>query len=120
MQDAWIKVTNMYPSLKLRVFVDDITALERQKQRCRKKKVMKKLKEGVEKKGLKLSVTENGKEGKSKIIAPCGFLENELSQFSKEEGVTLADSAETLGVDLRTRVKSLGAKEKAKKEKSAR
>ena len=40
------------------------------------------------KKGLKLSVTENGKEGKSKMIASCGFLENELSQFSKEEGVT--------------------------------
>ena len=44
-----------------------------------------KLKEEVEKKGLKLSVTENGKEGKSKMIAFCGFLENELRQFSKEE-----------------------------------
>ena len=41
---------------------------------------------------------ENGKEGKSK--------KNELRQFSREEGVTLADSVETLGVDLRTRVKS--------------
>ena len=38
---------------------------------------------------------------------------NELSQFSKEEGITLADSVETLGVDLRTRVKRLDAKEKA-------
>ena len=52
------------------------------------KKVKKKLKEEVEKQGLKLSVTENGKEGKSKMIASCGFLENELSQFSKEEGVS--------------------------------
>ena len=42
------------------------------------KKMMKKLKEEMEKKGLKLSVTENGKEGKSKMIASCGFLENEL------------------------------------------
>ena len=33
---------------------------------------------------------------KSKMIASCGFLENELSLFSKEEGVTLADSVETL------------------------
>ena len=33
--------------------------------------------------------------------------------MSKEEGVTLADSVGTLGVDLRTRVKRLGAKEKA-------
>ena len=53
------------------------------------KKVMKKLKEEVEKRGLKLTVTENGKEGKSKMIASCGFPENELSQFRKEEGVTL-------------------------------
>ena len=70
-----------------------------------------------EKIGLKLSVTENGKEGKSKMIASCGFLENEPSQFSKEEGVTLADCVETLGVDLRTRVKRLGAKEKARRKK---
>ena len=42
---------------------------------------------------------------------------NELSQFSKEEGVTLAESVETLGVDLRTRVERLGAKEKARRKK---
>ena len=71
----------------------------------------------MEKKGLKLSVTENGKEGKNKMIASCGFLENEISQFSKEEGVTLADSVETLGFDLRTRVKRLGAKEQARRKK---
>ena len=45
-----------------------------------------------------------------------GFLENELSQFSGE-GVTLADSVETLGVDFRTRVKRLGAQEKARRKK---
>ena len=53
------------------------------------KKVMKRLRE-VEKKGLKLSVTENGKEGKREMIASCGFLETELHQFSREEGVTMA------------------------------
>ena len=58
------------------------------------------MKEEVEKKGLKLSVTEIGKEGKSKMIASCGFLEKELSQFRREEGVTLADGVETLGIDL--------------------
>ena len=67
----------------------------------------------MENKGLKLLVTENSKEGKSKMIASRGFLENELGQFSEEEGVTSADCVETLGVDLRTRVKRLGAKEKA-------
>ena len=49
------------------------------------------------------------------MIASCGFLENELSQFSKEGGVTLAGVVETLGLDLRTRVKRLGAKEKARR-----
>ena len=78
---------------------------------------MKKLEEEVEKKGLKLSVTENGKEGKSKMIASCGFLDKELQQCSKEEGVTMADSVETLGVDLRTRVKRLRVKEKTRRKK---
>ena len=72
---------------------------------------MKKLKEEVERKGLKLSVTEDGKEGKSKMIASCGLLENELRQFSREEGVTTANSVDTLDVDFRTMVKKLGAKE---------
>ena len=120
LQDAISEVTNIYPPLKLRVFVDDITALLKGKNRDiveMAKKVMKKLKEEVEKKGLKLSVTENGKEGQSKMSAPRGFLENELRQFSGEEGVALADSVETLGVDLRTRAKRLGAKEKARRKK---
>ena len=51
------------------------------------------------------------------MIASCGFLETELSQFSKEEGVTSADSVETLGVNLGTRVKRLVAKEKARRKK---
>ena len=110
------EVTNMSPPLELRVFVDDNTApIEEVAEMA--KKVMKKLKEEVEKKGLQLSVTENGKEGKSKMIASCGFLENELRQFSREEGVTLADCVEILAVDLRTIVKSLGAKEKARRKK---
>ena len=51
------------------------------------------------------------------MIASCGFLEDELRQYSKEEGVTMADSVETLGVDLRTRVKRLGATERASRKK---
>ena len=76
-----MKSQKIYPLVKLRVFVDDITALVkgRNKEVAEMvEKVMKKLKEEVEKKGLKLSVTENGKEGKSKMIASCGFLESEL------------------------------------------
>ena len=100
--------------------MDDITTLLKWKNgevAEMAKKVMKKLKEEGERKVLKLSVTENGKEGKSKMIASCGFLENELRQYSKEEGVTMADSLKTLGVDLRTRVKKLGAKEQARRKK---
>ena len=120
LQDAMTEVTQTYPPLKLKVFVDDITALlkgERRDIAELAKKVMKKLKEEVEKKSHKMSVTENGKEGKSTMIASCRFLENELRQFSREEGVTLADSVETLGVDLRTRVKKAGSKRKSKEEK---
>ena len=81
------------------------------------KKVMKRLEEEVGEKGPKPLVTANGKEGKSRMIASCGFLEDELRQCSKEEGMTMGDSVETLGVDLRTRVKRLGAKEKARRKK---
>ena len=87
MQDALIEVTKIYPPLKLKVFVDDITAQVQGRNMDvaeMAKKVMKKLKE-VEKTGLKLSVTENCKEGNSKMNASCGFLEKELRQFSKEE-----------------------------------
>ena len=108
LQDALSEVTKFDPPMKLRVFVDAITALLMVKNREvaeMARKVMKKLKEEVERTGLILSVTKDGKEGQSKMIASCCFLENELRQFSKE-GVALAESVETLGVDLRTRVKS--------------
>ena len=48
------------------------------------------------------------------MIASCRFLEDELRHCSKE-GVTMADTVETLGVALGTSVKSLGAQEKARK-----
>ena len=76
---------------------------------------MEKLKEEVGKEGLKWSVTENGKKCKHKMVASCGYLEEEVRQFSREKGVTMADSVETLGVDLRTRVRRLGAREKSKR-----
>ena len=115
LQDALSEVTKIYHPLKLRVFVDDITAFSKGVNREvaeAANKLMKKLKEEIEKKGLNMSVTENGKEGKSKMIASCGFLEDEFRQSSKEEGVTMADSVETLGVDLRTRVKNWERKKK--------
>ena len=78
--------------------------------------MMKKQREEVEKKGLKLSVSEYEKEEKSKMIVSCRFLEDELRDCSKE-GVTMAESVETLGVDLITRVKRLGLRERARRKK---
>ena len=75
------------------------------------KKVMKRLGKEVEKKGLKLPVNENGEEGKSKMIASCGFLEDKLRQCSKEEGVTMADSVETL-----EQSKAVGSERKSEQE----
>ena len=54
------------------------------------------------------------KEGKSKMIASCGFLEDELRRYRTKEGVTMADSAETLGVDLRTQ--EVGSRRTGEKE----
>ena len=120
MQDASSEVAKIYLSLKLRGFVDDITPLVK----GRNVEVAKKAKKGdenAERRKWRKQVSscqslKMAKEGKSKVIASCGFLENELSQFSKE-GVTLAESVETLGVDLRTRIKTLGAKEKTRRRK---
>ena len=104
------EVTNIYPSLKLRAFVDDIAGTQKSRK-WQKKKVMKKLKEEVKKKGLKLSVTGNGTKGKSKMIASCGFLENELSQFSKEEGVTLGNALS----GLQNKSQEVGSEKKSEK-----
>ena len=57
LQDALSEVTKIYTTLKLRVFVDDITALVKRKNKEvaeMAKNVMKKLKEEVEKNGLKI------------------------------------------------------------------
>ena len=75
----------------------------------------KKCKEEVEEKGLKLSITENGKEGKSKMIASCGYLEEKLQECSKEEGVTVADSVETLGGGLEDQSQEVRSKRKSEK-----
>ena len=118
LQDALSDDTKIYSPLKVRVFVDDITALLMKKNEEvaeMAKKVMKRLREEVEMRGLKLSVNENGKEGKSNMIASCGFLENELRQCSKE-GVTMADSVETLGVDLRKKSQEVGCERNSEEE----
>ena len=73
--------------------------------------VLRKLKKEVEEKGL----TGNGKEGKSKKITSCKFLEGKLRDCSQIERMIRAGSVETLGVDLRTDIKQLGAKREGEK-----
>ena len=51
------------------------------------------------------------------MTVSCAFLQNELRQCSKEEGVMMADSVEMLGVDLRISAKSLGVKQKVRRKK---
>ena len=77
------------------------------------KKMMKKLKEEVEKRGLKLSVIEHGMEGKSRIVASCGLLEDELRQCNKE-GVTMANSVET-GSRLENQSQEFGCERESEK-----
>ena len=80
-------------------------------------KVLKKSKREVEENGLKLSITEGGKEGKRKVIASCRYQEERLQDCSKKEGVVMATGVETLGEDMRMRSKQLGAKEKSRRKK---
>ena len=53
----------------------------------------------VEEKGLKLSITERRKKEQRKVIASCGYLEDKFQERSKRDGVGLADSVVTSGVN---------------------
>ena len=80
-------------------------------------KVLKKLKRDAEEKGFTLSITEGGKEGKSKVITSSRYQEKKFQECSKKGGVAMATSVETPGADLTTRTKQLGAKEKSRSTK---
>ena len=86
----------MFSALKLKVFVDDITILLKGRN--------KELAELAQKVLDTLKKAEGCKDGKSKVIASCTYLEEKLRECNKE-GVILATSVETLGVDLQTRTK---------------
>ena len=101
LQDALSEVAQIYPPLKLKVFVDDITAFcewEEQGVGGDGRESSGKVEE-VQEKGYKLSITEGGKEGKSKVIITCRYLEEMFQECSKK-GVVMASSVETRRVDL--------------------
>ena len=62
-----------------------------------------------------MSAHENGKEGKGKMTASGGFLEDELRQCSKKEGVTMADIVETLCSGLQNKSQEVGRESKSEK-----
>ena len=83
-----IEVLKVCPPLKLTVFVDDITAvMETQNGELTQiaEKVMRTIKRQIEKKGLELSITQGGKEGKSRAIVSCGSVEEELSRSAERD-----------------------------------
>ena len=49
---------------------------------------------------MKLSIIEGWKEGQSNVIISCIYLEERFHECSKKEGVIMATSVETTGVDL--------------------
>ena len=78
LQDALSKVVKVFPPLKLKVFVEDITAFmeERYNELAGiAEKVSMSIKGKVEENCFKLSNTEGGKVGQSKVMALCGYLE---------------------------------------------
>ena len=72
--------------------MDDITASVEQGVGGNGVNVLKKLKKEVEEKGFKLSITEGGQEGNSKVVASCKYLEEKLRDCSREEGVVMAET----------------------------
>ena len=83
------EVTKFYPLPRLKVFVNDITALlkgRNEELAEMAEKVLEKLRDKVEEKGLELSITEGGKEGESKVITSCEFWEEMLRECKQKRG----------------------------------
>ena len=115
LQDALSKVVKVFPPLKLKVFVEDITAFMEGRYNELAgiaEKVLMSIKGKVEENCSKLSNTEGGKVGQGKVMAMCGYLEETFWECNKKR-MELATSVGTLGVDL----KQPGAKETARRKK---
>ena len=75
------------------------------------------MKREVDETGLKLSITEGGKEGKRQVISSCSYLKERFQECSNREGVVMATSVETLGGDLRRREPSSSNERRSEEEK---
>ena len=100
LQDALGEVLKVYPPLKPKALLDDIKLyLWRVNQEVPRAvpKVVGKLKDEIRETKLQLSLTEEGKEGKSKLIASNMYLKLKLLEWCKDEGIGTFDSVEYLG-----------------------
>ena len=110
----------MYPLLKLKVFVDEITAFMEGRNKDLAGIAEKVLKSTKQKgRGQRVEVVdhrtrERREEQGDRFMRSCG---RKLRECSTKEGVELARSVEKQGVDLRTRTKQLEAKERARRKK---
>ena len=102
--------------------MDDITAFKNGRNKEMVEKVLKKLKREVEEKGLKLSITEGGKEGKREeegkreAITSCKYLEGEVSGLQDERSSCSGDECCNVGRGLENEKHAAGGEEGEKKE----
>ena len=113
--DALTEVMKVYPYMKLKVlwtisqssWTDETLAgVAEQDPRA--------MRRDVEEKGLKLSITKRERDGKSKVIASCSYLEEVAGIQQKRRSRPCEQRGDTR-VDPRTRTKHLAAQEKARK-----
>ena len=112
----------VYPPMILKVLVDEITAFPSGRNKDLAGiagRVLKATSMEVGKKGPKLSITERGEEGDSKVVASCIYLEGKFQECSIREEVGLATSVEKEGVDLSTRTRSIWEQRRRRVGKSA-
>ena len=64
-----------------------------------------------------LSITKNGKEGKSNMMTSCRYLEEELRDCSQKEGVTVADSVRNTRSGLENTIQAVRSEGESEQEK---
>ena len=87
LQDALRAVTKVYPPMKMKGFVDDSTRRLKSRRKGAAKgsrAYLAELDRG-ERNGLKLSLTAEGKKGKSKVIVSCKFLERNCKKTVRKK-----------------------------------
>ena len=104
------EVLNANPPLKLKAFVDDIEL-----HLCGTNQEVPRAVDETRQAKLKLSLTEEGKERKSKLIVTNKCWESGQMETFKDVGIGISDSVKYLGIEISSQRKKL---EKKKKEKS--